>query len=149
MKKFFILSLAAAGMLAAQITGSFNFNTGDASLDLSLNNLNVTAKADVKIFTADLSAAYAIPVVKLDSLITVQKMEPAEVFMIAELATAAKKPIDEAVKVYTANKTKGWGAIAKELGVKPGSPEFKALKTKADSKNEKAKGKGKGAGKKK
>jgi hypothetical protein len=30
--------------------------------------------------------------------------------------------------VYKQSKGKGWGVIAKELGIKPGSPEFHALK---------------------
>jgi hypothetical protein len=32
------------------------------------------------------------------------------------------------VPTYQASKGKGWGVIAKELGIKPGSPAFHALK---------------------
>ena len=54
-----------------------------------------------------------------------------------------KKPADDVVKVYRSNKQKGWGAIAKELGIKPGSPEFHALKGSADKHASKSKEKGK------
>ncbi|MBI4979418.1 MAG: hypothetical protein HZC28_18220 [Spirochaetes bacterium] len=141
MKKFLLVSAFFTGLLAAQIAVNFNPNTGDAALDLSLNSLNVTAKADLKTFTGDISATYKIEVPKIEALITTQKLEPAEIFLAAELAAIAKKPIDEVVKTYTANKAKGWGAVAKALNIKPGSPEFKALKGKADDKNAKAKAK--------
>lgn len=35
---------------------------------------------------------------------------------------------DAVYQVYQPNRKKGWGVIAKELGIKPGSPEFHALK---------------------
>ena len=37
------------------------------------------------------------------------------------------------------HKDKGWGAIAKDLGIKPGSKEFKALKDKSSASADKAK----------
>lgn len=42
------------------------------------------------------------------------------------------------------NKSKGWGLTAKEMGIKPGSPEFKALKQKSREKSKKMKAKKKG-----
>ena len=40
----------------------------------------------------------------------------------------AKRP-EAIVETYQTNRTKGWGVIAKELGIKPGSAEFHALKS--------------------
>ena len=65
---------------------------------------------------------------------------------------------DQVFKIYNANKGKGWGVIAKELGIKPGSPEFHALKQgnfvffgidgkKMSTKEGKGKGQGKGKAK--
>jgi hypothetical protein len=48
------------------------------------------------------------------------------------------------VDVYKKNRGKGWGVIAKSLGIKPGSPEFHALKRGDDLYTHKEKGKGKG-----
>jgi hypothetical protein len=31
--------------------------------------------------------------------------------------------------LYKKNRGAGWGAVARSLGIKPGSPQFKALKT--------------------
>jgi len=43
---------------------------------------------------------------------------------------------------YKAHRGKGWGMIAKEIGIKPGSEEFMALKNKFSNKLKKGKGKG-------
>jgi hypothetical protein len=45
-------------------------------------------------------------------------------------------------KSYLSNPGKGWGVIAKSLGIKPGSKEFKSLKSGAEA----AAGKGKSSG---
>jgi hypothetical protein len=36
--------------------------------------------------------------------------------------------MDVVLQQYRVNKKQGWGAMAQSLGIKPGSPEFKALK---------------------
>lgn len=46
---------------------------------------------------------------------------------------------DTCIDHFGRYKAKGWGAIAKELGIKPGSKEFKALKDKTAASAEKAK----------
>jgi hypothetical protein len=43
----------------------------------------------------------------------------------------ARKPPAAVIEIYNKNKGKGWGAVARSLGIKPGSPEFKALKAAA------------------
>lgn len=66
-----------------------------------------------------------------------------------------QKPTDQVVQVYKANQGKGWGVIAKRMGIKPGSAEFHALKSGElkfggqpsngqDERPGKSKGKGKG-----
>ncbi len=137
---FVILSLLFCSMgLFAQLP----FNTGDAELDLELSRMNSDAKGDFSAFKADLSLSYKVSEKEIDRLHVSVKMEPAEIFLALELAKISKRSIDEVVEVYTAQKEKGWGFIAKQLGIKPGSQEFHALKGSA-----KSKGKNKGAKKK-
>jgi hypothetical protein len=54
------------------------------------------------------------------------------------------------VREYKAHKGQGWGVIAKNLGIKPGSKEFHALKKGGLNAggDDPGKGKGKGKGKK-
>ena len=70
-------------------------------------------------------------------------MEPAEIYFALELSKMSQKPIDNVVEIYKVNKEKGWGYIAKQLGIKPGSPEFHQLKNNVQNKGSKGKAKGK------
>jgi hypothetical protein len=54
--------------------------------------------------------------------------EPADAFMVFQLGQMTGRPAETVVQVYKTNRGKGWGVIAKELGIKPGSREFHALK---------------------
>ncbi|MDH5657446.1 MAG: hypothetical protein OEZ34_16150, partial [Spirochaetia bacterium] len=108
----------------------YNFNTGDKELDISLNNWNIQAKADLKNTITDLSVSYSIPEVKIEAYLKVEKMEPAEILMAAMIADVADKNVEEVVEEYQENKDKGWGVIAKNMGIKPGSREFHELKNK-------------------
>lgn len=52
----------------------------------------------------------------------------ANAYIVFRLAEISKKPVDSVLDVYQSQKGQGWGALAKRLGIKPGSAEFKALK---------------------
>lgn len=140
---FFALVLFSISSGFAQLS----FKTGDVDFDVNLKDMNVKAKADLPFFKKEISLSYNIAEGKIDQLMIGKGMEPADVFMAAEVAKKTAKPFDEVVKSYEVNKDKGWGVIAKEMGIKPGSPEFHALKDSAKGKNEKMKDKNKGKGK--
>ncbi len=96
-------------------------------LDGFLNNLNIEARADMNGFSAKVSAQFGVPVPQVQAIIkTVDK--PADAFMVLQLGQMTQKPPERVVRVYQDNRGKGWGVIAKSLGIKPGSPEFHALK---------------------
>jgi hypothetical protein len=98
-----------------------------AGLDDFLNNLNIQARADLNGFSARVSAQFGVPEVQVRTVIGTVK-EPADAFMVYQLGQMTRKPPETVEKVYQAQRGKGWGVIAKELGIKPGSPEFHALK---------------------
>ena len=117
------------------------FNTGNAELDADLGKINANAKLDFGAFKTDLELSYHISDKKIDYLSISVKMEPAEIYLALELTKLSGKSIDNVVEIYEVYKEKGWGFIAKELGIKPGSPEFHSLKE--QTKNKGAKGKNK------
>lgn len=119
------------------------FRTGDTELDLELSRMNSDAKGNFGAFKADLSLSYHVAEKEIDRLHLSVKMEPAEIFLALELAKISRRSIEDVVEVYSTHKEKGWGFIAKQLGIKPGSPEFHTLKG-----STKSKGKNKGAQKK-
>lgn len=148
MKKFFtsLFSLCLMVGLNAQ-TLTFKANTGDTDLDLTLNDMNVQAKADFKVFKQDMSVSFGVKEGKIDDLSVRLKMQPADIYMTLEVAKQSGKTVDAVAKSYESNKGKGWGVIAKEMGIKPGSPAFHAMKNSAKGKNKKMKeNKGKGNG---
>jgi hypothetical protein len=55
-------------------------------------------------------------------------MNAGDVVISFEIMKLTRKPIAEVIRVYKVSKTKGWGVMAKELGIKPGSKEFHAMK---------------------
>ncbi len=62
-------------------------------------------------------------------------------YFAAALSKLSGKPISVVIDLYKSNKSKGWGALAKELGIKPGSKEFKLLKEKLSGSTAKLKSK--------
>ncbi len=139
MKKlyFLFLFIATVSSVYAQ------YNTGDIQLNASLSLIDDDAKLNFTLFKSDISATYSVSTAKIDSWSVQFGMRAGDIYIALEIAKLTQKPADEVVKVYQANKTKGWGAISKELGIKPGSPEFHALKDGADTRTKKGKGKGK------
>ncbi len=136
-------ALVAAAMAAPLSAQTFSFNTGDASLDVTLNSLNVSARADIGPFTADMSASFGVSQPQVQAWINVERLQPAEVFLALEIGKIAARPPAVVIETYKKNRGKGWGAVARSLGIKPGSPQFKALKAATSEKNEKIKARGK------
>lgn len=48
--------------------------------------------------------------------------------MVLRLAELSGRAPEYVLKQYQAKKHQGWGVLAQDLGIKPGSREFKALK---------------------
>lgn len=96
-------------------------------LDVFLDNLNVQARADANGFSARLSTQFGVPVPQVQAIISTVSA-PADAFMVLQLGQMTHRPPETVVQVYQANRGKGWGVIAKRLGIKPGSREFHALK---------------------
>jgi hypothetical protein len=119
-------------------------------LDNFINDLNIQAKADMNGFSAKVSAQFGVPLPKVQAVINVVD-KPADAFMCFQLGEMSNKPYDTVSQVYKTHKGKGWGVIAKNLGINPGSPEFHALKRgdfvlSGEPGERSGKGKGKGKG---
>ena len=131
-------TLAWALILVLAFSGAASALSIGDELSSLVSELNVRAQADFSLFKTELSLEFGVTVGKIDELIAEVELEPGDVYVTLELARMSEKPVEDVVGVYKVNKTKGWGALAKELGIEPGSPEFKALK---ESGKDKDKGK--------
>jgi len=121
MKKWVRLSVVMMLLLFSSLV------LAGGGLDVFLNNLNIQARADMGDFSARVSAQFGVPLPQVQAVIGRVKM-PADAFLCFQLGQMAHRPYREAVEVYQTHREKGWGVIARELGIKPGSPEFHALK---------------------
>lgn len=114
-----------------------------------LEGMNVKAGADPSGFKAQLATRFRIGDTQINAVLS-NVDRPADAYMVFRLGEMSKHPPEYVIKEYKAGKGKGWGVIAKSLGIKPGSREFHALKNGHDLYSDdsaKSKGKGKGKGK--
>ncbi len=120
-----------------------------SDLDDFVKRLNVEAQADLGAFKVRLSTQFGVPVPKVEAVMA-SVGTPGDAYMCFRVGQVASKPVEVVTKEYLAHKGQGWGVIAKNLGIKPGSKEFQALKKGdlggADAEAGKGKGKGKGKG---
>ena len=92
-----------------------------------IRDFNIKAVADASGFRAKLAARFRIGDARINAVLgNVDK--PADAYMVMRLGEMAKRPPEDVLREYKAGKGKGWGALAKSLGIKPGSKEFHALK---------------------
>lgn len=94
-------------------------------LDDFLANVNVQARVSLPEFSANISAQFGVPQVQVQAVLQTVR-EPADAFMVFQLGQMTGRAPERVMEVYSSKK--GWGAMAQELGIKPGSAEFKALK---------------------
>jgi hypothetical protein len=151
-KMIFVLLVSFTGTLAQAQLLSFKASTGDKEMDGILTNIDVQARADINLFKSDITSTFNIVQSKVEQAI--KFLSPGDLFMAAQLSITLNKPFETVVETYKTNKSKGWGVIAKEMGIKPGSPEFHAMKSSMKSKGSKMgkskeKGGNKGKGNKK
>lgn len=127
MKKLIIMFIVINSYLSfGQEIVSINFNTGDQELNTHLSDINSYAKSNMELFRKDMSDKFGVTREQLDQLITKERRQPADVYYGYNLAQVTGKSFPTIIKMRTDKK--GWGSIAEDLGIKPGSNEFKALK---------------------
>ncbi len=141
LKMMFVVSMVLLLVSSAAVAGDFGW----------IRDFNIKAEADPSGFRASLAARFKIGNAQIEIVLNnVEK--PADAYMVLRLGEMSKQPTENVIKKYKSGKGKGWGALAKSLGIKPGSKEFHALKRGHDIYDEKpkmkSKGKGTGKGKK-
>ena len=118
-----------------------------------MRDFNIKAEADPSGLRARLEGRFQVGGITIEAVLdSVDK--PADAYMLLRMGEMSDQPIDYVIDKYKAKKGKGWGSLAKSLGIKPGSKDFQALKKGQDlyddrnNGKEKSKSKGKGKGEK-
>ena len=144
------LSTSAVVLTLVLLLPTPSFATG---LDSFLGEINASAQADLGNFRTDLSVTFGVSSGEVDGLFKIFD-SPADVYITLRIGEVADVKIDRVVDQYRTDKGQGWGVIAKNLGIKPGSAEFHAIKqgrliTHKQGGNSAKPGAGNGAGKSK
>lgn len=139
MKKILIvIALFVSGLASAQ-----TYSTGDKEMNATLVSVNTEAKVNLPDFKNRLAITYGVSLAKVEYCFKAG-MTAGDAFMAFEVSSLAKRPIEQVITSYKKNKGKGWGVIAKEMGIKPGSPAFHQLKKNTKAKSGKVKPEKKG-----
>ena len=93
---------------------------------LSIHN---KAAADIEDFHENLMRIDGPPQPKIHEMLAAG-IPPADVFMMVHISILSGKPLSAVHVEYQRSKGQGWGVIAKEMGIKPGSSAFHNLKEK-------------------
>ena len=151
MRKIILFAFLMSSFTFAQ-SFSLSFSTGDVDIDAHLSEVNNYAKVEYNSYKSDLSVQFGISEKEIDRYIYTEKISPGDLYFACALSSVSGKKVGDVIAL--SKKKKGWGAAAKELGIKPGSDEFHRLKSKSTGSIGKVKGnyydnkKGKSKGKK-
>jgi len=96
-------------------------------LESFLDEVDIRASKDMGSFRAELRLTFGVSDGTLDGLFEVMS-NSSDVYICLRIGEVAGQPIARVVEEHRRHKGQGWGVIAKNLGIKPGSAEFHALK---------------------
>lgn len=119
LKKSF-LALCSTVLLSSSVLLAADFDW--------MANLNLRSDSNPVGYRSSLASRFGTSETQL-SLILKSVGAPADAYMVLRLAELSGKHPDYVLKEYQAKKHQGWGVLAKDLGIKPGSAGFKALKS--------------------
>lgn len=96
-------------------------------LERFIDDIEIRAGKDLGAFKADLAVNFDVSEKKIDWMFQAMHRS-SDVYMCLRVGELAHQPIDRVIEEYKLHRGSGWGVIAKNLGIKPGSAEFHALK---------------------
>lgn len=128
------LGLSALAAPSVAQTIGYNVRTGDVWVDHRLEEINRYGHDYRDPFIGEMTGHYGAPRSLIVDLLDRRGWAPADVYYACAIASAAGLPCIDVVNRYDPydrddrNRGRGWGVLAQELGIKPGSPQFHALK---------------------
>lgn len=108
-----------------------------------MKDFDIRAQADPSGFRASLATRFHAGDAQIGMVLS-NVHNPADAYMVFRLGEMSARPVDYVMEEYKSGKGKGWGNLAKSLGIKPGSKEFHALKAGQNLWAENGRGNGKG-----
>jgi len=135
-KMLFVLSMLMFLVSSTALAGDFDW----------IRDFNIRAEADPSGSGRDLQLVLTLATCR-SMPYSSNVAGPADAYMVLRLGEMSSQPADYVIGKYKTGKGNGWGALAKSLGIKPGSKEFHDLKRGSDLYENRDSGKGKGKSK--
>ncbi|MDR0183714.1 hypothetical protein [Lysobacter arvi] len=128
-----VLVAAAAtfgwGTASAQdYTFGWNPRSGDVWVDTWLGDMNRYGTRYRDPFVDEMVRYYGAPRDLVDELLTQRRWAPGDVYFACAIASTLGRPCRYVADMWERDHAQGWGVVAQNLGIKPGSPEFHRLK---------------------
>lgn len=118
----------AAGTVSAQtFTFGWNPRSGDTWIDVTLGDMNRYGNRYRDPFVDEMVRYHAAPRDLVVDLLA-RHWAPGDIYYACALAQLIGRPCRYVVEVWERDHAQGWGAVAKRLGIKPGSAQFHQLK---------------------
>jgi hypothetical protein len=132
MRKLLATSLLAFGLAAGtaqaqDFTFGWNPRSGDVWMDVWLGDMNRYGNRYRDPFVDELVRYHAAPRDLVVDLLA-RRWAPGDIYFACALAKLAGRPCRYVVELWERDHGQGWGAMAKRLGIKPGSAQFHQLK---------------------
>ena len=118
--------LFAASAAQAQVVG-YNFRSGDLWVDTRLGEINDYGHRYREPFIDEMTGYYGAPRPLVLDLFE-RRWSAGDIYYACSIAHILGVPCVNVVREYDRDHGQGWGAIAKRMGIKPGSAEFHRLK---------------------
>ena len=120
--------LPSARVAAQDFTFGWDPRSGDAWVDRQLEDINRYGARYREPFVDEIVRYYGAPRELVTDLLVTRGWAPGDVYYACSIAQALGRPCRYVVDQWDRDHQRGWGAVAGELGIKPGSAEFHRLK---------------------
>lgn len=150
----FFLPLALAALIGTALPGvaaadsyAFGFNprSGDAWVDAQLGDVNLFARGNLDGYVDEVVVSTGAPRYYVREMVVDRGWAPGDLYYACLLARALGRPCTYVVEAYereARGRGRGWGVLAQELGIRPGSAAFHELKGKVGQGNGRMKARG-------
>ncbi len=124
------MTLAGLGGNASAQDYTFGWNprSGDVWVDTWLGDMNRYGGRYRDPFVDEMVRYHGAPRDLVTELLVNRHWAPGDVYFACSLASILGRPCRYVVDIWERDHAQGWGAVAKNLGIKPGSPEFHRMK---------------------
>ncbi|HEY0506351.1 MAG TPA: proline-rich domain-containing protein [Lysobacter sp.] len=122
-------ALGFGGTASAQdYTFGWNPRSGDVWVDTWLSDMNRYGSRYRDPFVDEMVRYHGAPRELVTDLLVTRHWAPGDVYFACALAAVIGRPCRYVADIWERDHAQGWGNVAKNLGIKPGSAEFHRLK---------------------